>query len=99
MDGKTVTAVSTSLLERQAGTTAVRSDFQQLVREGVQTAGSETMEAIKDRIRQGILQQEEPEGTNGHAWTGKTSNRHFEDFELRKWRGFDFVGQWPPACP
>ena len=67
MDEKTLTAVSTTLalmqiqvnallllLERQAPSESIREDFQRLISEGVQTVGVETMEGIKERIREGI---------------------------------------------
>ena len=71
MDEKTLTAVSTTLalfqiqlnavlllLERHVATTPIREDFQRLVNEGVQAVGMETMEGIKSRIREGIVQQD-----------------------------------------
>ena len=83
MDEKTITAVSTSLalmqiqvnallllLERQARGVPIKEQFQQLISEGVQAVGVETMEGIKDRIREGILQQEKANlssNGNGHA--------------------------------
>jgi hypothetical protein len=70
MDDKTITAVSTSLalfqiqinallllLERQVPTVPIREEFQRLISEGVQAVGIETMEGIKTRIREGIVQQ------------------------------------------
>jgi hypothetical protein len=72
MDDKTITAVSTSLalmqiqvnallllMERQTPGLPIKEDFQRLISEGVQTVGIETMESIKNRIREGITQQEE----------------------------------------
>jgi hypothetical protein len=71
MDDKTLTALSTTLalfqiqlnalmllVDRyvQAGT--VREDFQRLVSEGVSTVGVETMKEIKNRIQEGIVQQD-----------------------------------------
>jgi len=71
MDEKTLTAVSTSLalfqiqlnaalllLERQAPTIPIREEFQRLVNEGVEAVGRETMEGIRNRIREGIVQQD-----------------------------------------
>jgi hypothetical protein len=78
MDEKTITAVSTSLalmqiqvnallllLERHTPGIPIKEEFQQLISEGVQTVGLETMEGIKSRIYEGIVQQEEDNG-NGH---------------------------------
>jgi hypothetical protein len=72
MDEKTITAVSTSLalmqiqvnallllLERHTPGVPIKEEFQQLISEGVQTVGMETMEGIKSRIYEGIVQQEE----------------------------------------
>lgn len=71
MDDKTLTAVATSLalmqiqvnallllLERQCLSEDIRGEFQRLISEGVQAVGLETMEGIKNRIKEGILQQE-----------------------------------------
>ena len=72
MDEKTLTAVSTSfalfqiqlnallllLLERQVGNTSIRQDFERLVSEGVQAVGMETMQSLRSRIREGIVQQD-----------------------------------------
>lgn len=71
MDDKTLTAISTSLalmqiqvnallllLERQHPDVPIREDFQRLISEGVQAVGLETMEGIKNRIREGILNQD-----------------------------------------
>ena len=71
MDDKTLTAVSTSLalmqiqvnallllLERHTPDAAIKEDFQRLIREGVETVGLETMQSIKNRIREGIIQAE-----------------------------------------
>ena len=79
MDDKTITAVSTSLalmqiqvnallllMERQTPGLPIKEDFQRLISEGVQTVGIETMESIKNRIREGITQQEE-QGDNGNG--------------------------------
>ena len=79
MDEKTLTAVSTSLalmqiqvnallllLERHTPGVAIKEEFQQLISEGVQTVGLETMEGIKSRIYEGIVQQEEKDRGNGH---------------------------------
>jgi len=43
-----------------------REDFQRLVSEGVSEVGLETMKEIKNRILEGIVQQEEKERGNGH---------------------------------
>jgi hypothetical protein len=69
MDDKTITAISTSLalmqiqvnallllFEQQTGL-AIRDDFQRLISEGVQTVGVETMQGIKSRIYEGIVQR------------------------------------------
>jgi len=69
MDSKTLTAVSTSLalmqiqinallllLGRQAAAPDIRDEFQRLVSEGVEAVGVETMEGIKNRICEGIIQ-------------------------------------------
>jgi hypothetical protein len=79
MDEKTLTAVSTSLalvqiqvnallllLERHTPGVLIKEDFQRLVAEGVQTVGLETMQAIKSRIYEGIIQQEEKDKGNDH---------------------------------
>ena len=78
MDDKTITAVSTSLplmqiqvnalllLERQAPDVPIKEDFQRLISEGIETVGIETMESIKNRIREGIIQQEQGDNGNGH---------------------------------
>jgi hypothetical protein len=79
MDEKTLTAVSTSLalmqiqvnallllLERHTPGVPIKEEFQQLISEGVQTVGLETMEGIKSRIYEGIVQQEEKDRGNGH---------------------------------
>jgi hypothetical protein len=79
MDEKTITAVSTSLalmqiqvnallllLERHTPGVPIKEEFQQLISEGVQTVGLETMEGIKSRIYEGIVQQEEKDKGNGH---------------------------------
>jgi hypothetical protein len=79
MDEKTITAVSTSLalmqiqvnallllLERHTPGVPIKEEFQQLISEGVETVGLETMEGIKSRIYEGIVQQEEKDKGNGH---------------------------------
>jgi hypothetical protein len=79
MDEKTITAVSTSLalmqiqvnallllLERHTPGVPIKEEFQQLISEGVQPVGLETMEGIKSRIYEGIVQQEEKDKGNGH---------------------------------
>jgi hypothetical protein len=76
MDDKAITAVSTSLalmqiqvnallllLEKQSGV-SVKEDFQQLISEGVQAVGLETMQGIRSRIYEGI-QQDQAEPGNG----------------------------------
>lgn len=79
MDDKTVTAVSTSLalmqiqvnallllLERQHPAIPIREEFQRLISEGVQAVGIETMEGIRSRILEGILQQDKTDpSSNG----------------------------------
>lgn len=78
MDDKTLTAVATSLallqiqmnallllLERQTPGVPIKEDFQRLISEGVQTVGLETMQGIKSRIYEGIIQEEKDKG-NGH---------------------------------
>ena len=81
MDEKTLTAVSTSLalmqiqvnallllLQRQNPDVPLRDEFQRLISEGVQAVGVETMEAIKDRIREGIIREEmEDMGSDGQG--------------------------------
>jgi hypothetical protein len=77
MDDKTITAISTSLalmqiqvnallllFEQQTGL-SIKEDFQRLISEGVQTVGLETMQGIKSRIYEGIVQQGEGEAGNG----------------------------------
>jgi hypothetical protein len=77
MDDKTITAISTSLalmqiqvnallllFEQQTGL-SIKEDFQRLIREGVQTVGLETMQGIKSRIYEGIVQQEPGGNENG----------------------------------
>lgn len=71
MDDKTLTALSTTLalfqiqlnalmllVDRHVAAGTVRQDFQQLVSEGVANVGLETMKEIKNRIREGIDQQQ-----------------------------------------
>ena len=80
MDDKTITAVSTSLalmqiqvnallllLDQQHPSASIREHFQRLVREGVEAVGMETMEGIKSRIREGIIQQEMNFGSGGEG--------------------------------
>lgn len=77
MDEKAITAVSTSLalmqiqvnalvllLEQQLGV-SVKEDFQQLISEGVQAVGLETMQGIRSRIYEGIIQEDQGEAGNG----------------------------------
>jgi hypothetical protein len=79
MDDKTLTAVATSLalmqiqvnafmllLERHTAGAHIKEEFQQIISEGVQTVGLETMEGIKNRIYEGIVQQEQGESGNAH---------------------------------
>ena len=78
MDEKTITAVSTSLalmqiqvnallllLERHTPGAPIKEDFQRLISEGVQTVGVETMQGIKSRIYEAIIEPGQ-EGGNGH---------------------------------
>ena len=71
MDDKTLTALSTTLalfqiqlnalmllVDRHVAAGTVREDFQRLVGEGVASVGLETMKEIKNRIREGIIQQD-----------------------------------------
>jgi hypothetical protein len=80
MDDKTITAISTSLalmqiqvnallllFEQQTGL-SIKEDFQRLIKEGVQTVGLETMQGIKSRIYEGIVQQEPGDSGNGLHW-------------------------------
>ena len=53
------------LLESHDRGVSIKEEFQQLIGEGVQTVGLETMQAIKDRIYEGIIQQEQGETGNG----------------------------------
>jgi len=72
MDEKTITAVSTSLalmqiqvnallllLERHTPGVPIKEEFQQLISEGVETVGLETMQGIRDRLQEGIVQQDD----------------------------------------
>jgi hypothetical protein len=43
-----------------------RKNFSKLIREGVQTVGLETMEGIRSRIYEGIVQQVEKDEGNDH---------------------------------
>jgi len=45
----------------------IRDHFQRLISEGVEAVGIETMEAIKSRIQEGIIQQEMDPGSNGEG--------------------------------
>ena len=78
MDDKTLTAVATTLalmqiqvnalmllLERHTPGIPIKEEFQQLISEGVQTVGLETLQSIKSRIYEGIIQQEEKDKGNG----------------------------------
>jgi hypothetical protein len=77
MDEKTITAISTTLalmqiqinalmllLQRQAPGVLIQEEFKALTDQGVQTVGVETMEAIKKRIKDGIVQRETGFGGN-----------------------------------
>ena len=77
MDDKAITAVSTSLalmqiqvnalvllLEQQSGV-SVKEDFQRLISEGVQAVGVETMQGIRSRIYEVIIQQGQGEAGDG----------------------------------
>ena len=77
MDDKTITAISTSLalmqiqvnallllFEQQTGL-SIKEDFQRLISEGVETVGLETMQGIKSRIYEGIVQQGSRDHGNG----------------------------------
>ena len=46
------------LLEHHAPDVPIKEDFQRLIGEGVETVGLETMQSIKNRIREGIIQAE-----------------------------------------
>jgi hypothetical protein len=54
------------LLERHTTGVPIKEEFQQLISEGVQTVGFETMQGIKSRMYEGIVQQEEKGKGNGH---------------------------------
>jgi len=71
MDDKTLNALSTTLalfqiqlnalmllVDRHVTAGTVREDFQRLVSEGVSTVGLETMTEIKNRIQEGIVQED-----------------------------------------
>ena len=71
MDDKTLNALSTTLalfqiqlnalmllVDRHVAAGTVRDDFQRLVSEGVANVGLETMKEIKNRIGEGIVQQD-----------------------------------------
>jgi len=71
MDEKTLTAISTTLalmqiqinalmllVQRQAPGVSIQEEFKALTDQGVQTVGVETMEAIKKRIKDGIVQRD-----------------------------------------
>ena len=72
MDDKTLTAVATSLalmqiqvnalmllLERHTPGVPIKEEFQQLISEGVETVGLETMQGLRDRLHEGIAQQDD----------------------------------------
>ena len=46
------------LVDRHVAAGTVREDFQRLVSEGVSQVGFETMKEIKNRIQEGIIQQD-----------------------------------------
>lgn len=46
------------LVERHTPDAPIKEDFQRLIGEGVETVGLETMQSIKNRIREGIMQGE-----------------------------------------
>jgi len=52
------------LLEQQSGV-SVKEDFQRLISEGVQAVGVETMQGIRSRIYEGIIQQGQGEAGDG----------------------------------
>ena len=54
------------LLERHTPGVPIKEEFQQLISEGVQTVGLETIQGIKSRMHEGIIQQEEKDKGNGH---------------------------------
>ena len=77
MNDKAITAVSTSLalmqiqlnalvllLEQQSGV-SVKEDFQRLISEGVQAVGLETMQGIRSRIYEGMIEQGDGPAGNG----------------------------------
>jgi hypothetical protein len=55
-----------STARRHTPDALIKEDFQRLIGEGVQTVGLETMQSIKSRIYEGIVQQEEKGKGNGH---------------------------------
>jgi hypothetical protein len=72
MDDKTLTAVATSLalmqiqvnalmllLERHTPGAPIKEEFRQLISQGVETVGLETIQGIRDRLYEGIIQQDE----------------------------------------
>jgi hypothetical protein len=52
------------LLEQQLGV-SVKEDFQRLISEGVQAVGLETMQGIRSRIYEGIIQQDQGGAEDG----------------------------------
>ena len=58
------------LLERHTPGIPIKVEFQQLISEGVQTVGLETMQSIKSRIYEGIIQQEEKDNGNDPSLSG-----------------------------
>jgi hypothetical protein len=55
------------LLDQQHPAALIRDHFHRLASEGVEAVGIETMEGIKIRIQEGIIQQEMDLGSNGEA--------------------------------
>ena len=75
MDDKTLTAVATSLalmqiqvnalmllLERHTPGVPIKEEVQQLISEGVQTVGLETIQGIKSRMYEGIIHRRRTRG-------------------------------------
>jgi hypothetical protein len=62
------------LLERHTLGVPIKVEFQPLIRQGVQTVGLETMEGIKSRIYEGIVQQEKKDKGNWLSLTGPDSS-------------------------
>ena len=47
------------LFERHTPGVPIKEEFQQLISEGVETVGLETMQGIRNRLHEGILQQDD----------------------------------------